>query len=229
MGGGGRSPSCRTLQHPPETRSATYLPGEPSPGGRFPQHTDNSSLPGKRLLSLAPVRAARVPRAPPSRKRNLMFNFSPNLPISSSEGAKTGATSTSLGPHLTTSKTPAGGRAKHWRAKGRGRQGARRGVAGEHLRGGSSPSRGDRRRDAPAEPRAVVAGRETPSGPRAQPGVPGAGFPCCLHVRGRRGDGARLCTPPTPSDNSHGDKMAAQRPAVVPQASRAPAAAPAPQ
>lgn len=195
---GGRSPSCRTLQHPPETRSATYLPGEPSPGGRFPQHSDNSSLPGKPLLSLAPVRAARVPRAPPSRKRNLMFNFSPNLPISSSERAK-GATSTSLGPHLTTSKTPAGGRAKHWRAKGRGRQGARRGVAGEHLRGGSSPSRGDRRRDAPAEPQAVVAGRETPSGPRAQPGVPGAGFPCCLHVRGRRGDGARLCTPPPPA------------------------------
>lgn len=41
---------------------------------------------------------------------------------------------------------------------------------------------------------------------------------------------AQDSAPPAPhSDNSHGDKMAARRPAVVPQARRALAAAPAPQ
>lgn len=41
---------------------------------------------------------------------------------------------------------------------------------------------------------------------------------------------AQDSAPPAPhSDNSNGDKMAARRPAVVPQARRALAAAPAPQ
>lgn len=33
---GGSQAACRALQSPPETPRATYLPGEPSPRGRFP-------------------------------------------------------------------------------------------------------------------------------------------------------------------------------------------------
>lgn len=41
---------------------------------------------------------------------------------------------------------------------------------------------------------------------------------------------AQVCAPPPAhSDNSHGDKMAARRPAALPQARRALAAAPGPQ
>lgn len=195
---GGRSPSCRTLQHLPETRSATYLPGEPSPGGRFPQHTDNSSLPGKRLLSLAPVRAARVARAPPSRKRNLMFNFSPNLPISSSEGAKTGATSASLGPHLTTTKTPAGGRAKHWRAKGRGETGSATGGGGGALAGRivALPGRPPRRRSSRASGRCRREG--DPLGAQSTTGGPRSRLPLLPPRPGPSGRWRKTLHPPPP-------------------------------
>lgn len=91
------------------------------------------------------------------------------------------------------------------------------------MLGGSWSSLCNGLHDTLAKPQAVDTGGNPPSEPREQVwgGSPRVRSPCCLHVQGRLGDGARLCSPTPHSDNSRGDKMAARRPAVVPQARRA--------
>lgn len=180
------------LPYPPAGRCNTHLkhgagptfPGEPSLQGVSPAPRPS------RASSCGPgfSRGARVACASPPQKEAPLFNSPPHThtpPINSEERTNTREIGSSSGPHLTTSKTTAGGRAKYWRE----------GVAGRH--GGRG--REHEKDLAIAEPQAGgTTGGNTHGAPQRICGCWGAISPSGLHVQARRGDGARLCLPPSP-------------------------------